>query len=87
MSVNIEGKDKKIVKKKRGALVVFVSVFFVVGALIVLIAGKAFFADSEIISLIWLLVWLGVLPIILTLSFRSAIKGRKSRNAQHKNEK
>ncbi|MFC4258108.1 hypothetical protein ACFOZ5_03570 [Marinobacter lacisalsi] len=80
--MNSEGKDEKIIKKKQGILVVSVSIVFVLGALITLISGKTFFADSEIMHLIWLAVFLGVLPVLLLLSFRAAVKARKSRESQ-----
>jgi len=70
-------KSEDIINKRRGLLVVSLSVIFVLGVLLVLIAGKTFFAGSEIMKWIWWIVWLGILPLLLVLSFRKIIKRNK----------
>ena len=70
------GKNEDIVRRKQGLLVVFVIIVIVLGSVVALIAGKTYFADSEIMDWIWWAVWLGVLPLILALSFRAAVKGK-----------
>jgi cytochrome c biogenesis protein CcdA len=63
--------------EKRGLIIASVSVVLVLGLLIILIAGKTFYPDNEIIDFIWKGVWLGVLPLMLVFSYRLAVKGKE----------